>query len=304
MLEATILTIVTAATPLLLAAIGELVTERSGVLNLGVEGMMVMGAVAGFGAALTTGSPLVGILAAALAGMGLALLFAFLTQTLVTNQVATGLALTLFGLGLSGLLGERFVGQPGVRLEKLNLPGLTDLPHVGKILFGQDVLVYLSVALVLAVGHVLARTRTGLILRAVGDNHASAHALGYRVVAVRYGAILFGGACAGLGGGYLSLAYTPQWIENMTAGRGWIALALVVFATWKPGRVLLGAYLFGGVTIAQLHLQAQGVAVSSHILAMLPYVATILVLVLIARDATRIKLNAPAALGKPFEPGR
>jgi ABC-type uncharacterized transport system permease subunit len=304
MLEATILTIITAATPLLFAALGELVTERSGVLNLGVEGMMVMGAVAGFGAALTTGSPLLGILAAALAGMGLALVFAFLTQTLVTNQVASGLALTLFGLGLSGLIGERFVGQPGVRLEKLNTPGLTDLPVVGRIVFGQDLLVYLSVALVLVVTHVLFRTRTGLIIRAVGDNHGSAHALGYRVVAVRYGAILFGGACSGLGGGYLSLVYTPQWVENMTAGRGWIALALVVFASWLPFRAMVGAYLFATVTILGFAAQGMGLGIPAQFLSSLPYLVTILALVIISKNRLVMRANTPACLGQSFVPDR
>ncbi|MEJ1156934.1 ABC transporter permease [Prosthecomicrobium sp. N25] len=304
MLEATILTIITAATPLLFAAIGELVTERSGVLNLGVEGMMVMGAVAGFGTALTTGSPLLGILAAALAGMGLALVFAFLTQTLVTNQVASGLALTLFGIGVSGLVGERFVGQPGVRLEKLSIPGLTDLPVVGKILFGQDLLVYLSVALVLAVGHVLFRTRTGLVIRAVGDNHGSAHALGYRVTAVRTGAILFGGACSGLGGGYLSLAYTPQWVENMTAGRGWIALALVVFSSWLPLRAMVGAYLFATVTILGFAAQGFGLGVPAQFLSSLPYLVTIVALVIISKNRLVMRANTPACLGQSFVPDR
>jgi simple sugar transport system permease protein len=304
MLEATILTVMTAATPLLFAALGELVTERSGVLNLGVEGMMVMGAVAGFGAALTTGSPLVGILAAALAGMALSVLFAFLTQTLVTNQVATGLALTLLGLGLSGLAGERFVGQPGVKLEKLQVPGLTDIPFVGKILFGQDLLVYLSVALVFAVSHVLFRTRLGLVIRAVGDNHGSAHALGYRVVAVRYGAILFGGACSGLGGGYLSLVYTPQWVENMTAGRGWIALALVVFASWLPWRVMIGAYLFATVTILGFAAQGLGLGIPSQFLSSLPYIVTIVALVVISKNRLVMRANTPACLGQSFVPDR
>lgn len=304
MLEATILTIITAATPLLLAAIGELVTERSGVLNLGVEGMMVMGAVAGFGVALMTGSALLGVVAAALAGMALSLLFAVLTQTLVTNQVATGLALTLFGIGLSGLAGERFVGQPGVRLQKLEIPGLTDLPYVGKVLFGQDILVYFSVVLVLVVGHVLFRTRIGLVLRAVGDNHGSAHALGYRVIAVRYGAILFGGAASGLGGGYLSLAYTPQWVENMTAGRGWIALALVVFASWLPWRAMVGAYLFATVTILGFAAQGMGLGIPAQFLSSLPYLVTILALVIISKNRLVMRANTPACLGQSFVPDR
>lgn len=320
MLEATLLTIITAATPLLLAAVGELVAERSGVLNLGVEGMMILGAVAGFGTALTTGSPLLGVLMAALAGMALALLFAILTQSLVTNQVATGLALTLFGLGLAGLIGERFVGQPGVRLEKLNVPGLTDLPVVGRILFGQDLLVYLSIALVVGVSYVLFRTRLGLVIRAVGDNHGSAHALGYRVIAVRYGAILFGGACAGLAGAYLSLAYTPQWVENMTAGRGWIALALVVFASWIPWRAMAGAYLFGAVGVLGFVAQARGgidlpcltagsvgfcrVQMPAQFLSALPYIVTILALVIISKNRAVMRANTPACLGQSFVPDR
>jgi simple sugar transport system permease protein len=304
MLEAIILTVITAATPLLLAAIGELVVERSGVLNLGVEGMMVMGAVAGFALTNTTGNPFFGIVAAMLAGAGVSLIFAFVTQTLVANQVASGLALTLFGLGLSGLIGESFVGTPGIKLASLYIPGLTDLPLVGKILFGQDFLVYLSFALVAGVSWTLFRSRLGLILRAVGDNHSSAHALGYPVILVRYLAILFGGACAGLGGGYLSVAYTPLWVENMTAGRGWIALALVVFSSWLPWRVAVGAYLFGAVTILQLHAQPLGLGVPSQFLTMLPYLVTIIVLVAISLNRRVTRLNTPACLGKAFVPER
>jgi general nucleoside transport system permease protein len=293
-----------AGTPLVLAALGELITEKSGVLNLGVEGMMLVGAVAAIIATLGTGSYLFGALAGILAGVAMALVFGLLTLSLRANQVAAGLALTIFGLGLSAFLGLAYRDQPLEGLKPLAVPGLSDLPLIGPLLFGHDVFVYVSLVLFAAVAWFLARTRGGLVLKAVGEAPEAAHALGHNVLAVRYAATAFGGAMAGLAGAYLTLVYTPMWADQMTAGRGWIALALVVFATWKPGRVLLGAYLFGGVTIAQLHLQAQGVAVSSHILAMLPYVATILVLVLIARDATRIKLNAPAALGKPFEPGR
>lgn len=300
MLEAIILTVITAATPLLLAAIGELVAERSGVLNLGVEGMMVMGAVAGFAVTNTTGSPALGLGAGMIAGTLVSLLFGILTLTLVANQVASGLALTLFGLGLSGLLGESFVGVPGIKLPSLAVPGLTDLPFVGRIVFGQDVLVYLSFALAAAVHWMLFRSRAGLILRAVGDNHGSAHALGYPVILVRYLAVLFGGACAGLGGAYLSVAYTPLWVENMTAGRGWIALALVVFSSWLPWRVAIGAYLFGAVSILQLHAQPLGLGVPSQFLAMLPYAVTILVLVAISSNRRAIRLNTPACLGKAF----
>ncbi|MAI99878.1 MAG: ABC transporter permease [Nisaea sp.] len=303
-LEAVILTIITAATPLLLAAIGELVVERSGVLNLGVEGMMVVGAVCGFAAAYGSGSALLGILAASVAGVAMAFIFAFLTQTLVTNQVASGLALTLLGLGLSGLIGEAFTGLPGVKLTPFDIPFLTDIPFIGPILFGQDILVYLSILLIPAVAFVMARTRLGLIIRAVGDNHSSAHALGYPVVKVRYGCILFGGLCAGLAGGYLSLAYTPQWIENMTAGRGWIALALVVFSTWMAGRLLIGAYLFGTVWIMGLYIQGLGVGIPAQFLSSLPYVVTIAALVVISRNRSLTKINTPACIGQTFVPDR
>ena len=284
-LEAVLLTIITAATPLLLAAIGELVTERSGVLNLGVEGMMIIGAVSGFGAAYTFGTVVAGVAAAILMGVAVALVFAYLTQTLVTNQVATGLALTLFGLGLSGLIGENFTGLPlpdSAKLQNVHIPVLTDIPLLGPVVFGQDALVYASVALTVLVAWVLARTRVGLVIRATGGNHHSAHALGYRVIAVRYACIAFGGACAGLAGGYLSLVYTPQWIENMTAGRGWIALALVVFSTWAPRRVAIGAYLFGTVWIMGLYAQGVGIGIPPQLLSSLPYLATIAALVLIS----------------------
>ena len=299
-----ILTIIPAATPLLLAAVGELVVERSGVLNLGVEGMMAVGAVCGFGAALATGSPLLGILAAIAAGVLLSLLFGFLTLTLVSNQVATGLALTLLGLGLSGMIGEGYVGQPGVKLAKLHLPVLSDIPVLGPIVFGQDPLVYISLAVVASVSHVLFRTKTGLVVRAVGDSHQSAHALGYNVIGVRYLSVMFGGGCAGLAGGYLSLAYTPQWIENMTAGRGWIALALVVFASWLPWRLAIGAYLFGTITILGFSLQAVGVGIPSQLLSSLPYIVTIVALVVISGNRALTRANTPACLGQPFVPDR
>ena len=303
-LEAVLLTIITAATPLLLAAIGELVAERSGVLNLGVEGMMVMGAIGGFAAAYVSGSAALGVVAAVGAGIGMSLLFAFLTQTLVTNQVATGLALTLFGLGLSGLIGEAFTGLPGVKLQPLHIPGLSDVPLLGPVLFGQDTVVYASIALTVLVGWVLARTRIGLVIRATGGNHHSAHALGYNVVAVRYACIAFGGATAGLAGGYLSLVYTPQWIENMTAGRGWIALALVVFSTWAPRRVALGAYLFGTVWIMGLYVQGVGIAIPAQLLASLPYLITIAALVVFSGNRLLARVNTPACIGQPFVPDR
>jgi simple sugar transport system permease protein len=291
-----------AGTPLVFAALGELVTEKSGVLNLGIEGMMLIGAVAGFIATVLTGSPFAGVVFAMLAGILVSLLFGFLTLTLLTNQVATGLALTIFGIGLSAFVGLGYIGTPIQGLQPLAIPLLGEIPVLGPLLFRHDPLVYLSLLMLAAVAWFLARTRAGLVLRAVGESHEAAHAIGYPVIAIRYLAVMFGGAMSGLAGAYLSLVYTPQWTENMTAGRGWIALALVVFATWRPARVLLGAYLFGGITIMSLHIQAAGFAASSHLLATLPYLATILVLVLISRDATRIRLNAPAALGKPFHP--
>ena len=298
----TLLTVVTAATPLVYAAIGELVVERSGVLNLGVEGMMLVGAVAGFATTHASGNATLGVLAGFAAGVALALVFAFLTLTLQSSQVATGLALTIFGVGLSALAGQSLVGQALGGLPDLPLPWLSEIPFVGRLLFDHDALVYGSFALVAGVAWFLARTRAGLVLRAVGDSHDAAHALGYPVIRVRYLATLFGGGCAGLGGAYLSMAYTPMWAENMSAGRGWIALALVVFAVWQPGRLLLGAYLFGGIGVLQLHGQALGLAVPSQLMSMLPYLATILVLVLISRDAGRIRRNAPASIGKPFHP--
>lgn len=300
--SAILLSIIAAATPLLFAALGELVTEKSGVLNLGVEGMMLVGAVCAFAVATATGSTALAILAAAAGGVLTSLLFGVLTLTLLANQVATGLALTIFGIGLSALLGQGYVGTPLDPLSKLSIPGISEIPIIGPVLFGQDFLVYLSIVLTAAVAWFLYRTRGGLILRAIGESHESAHAIGYHVIGIRYLAVMFGGAMAGLGGAYLSLAYTPMWIENMTAGRGWIALALVVFATWRPWRVLLGAYIFGGVTILQLHIQGVGIDMPSQLLSMLPYLATILVLVLISSDRMRIRLNAPADIGKVFHP--
>ncbi|WP_404378757.1 ABC transporter permease [Caenispirillum salinarum] len=293
-----------AATPLIFAAIGELVTEKSGVLNLGVEGMMLMGAVSAFAVSISTGSTTLGLLAAMGAGVLMALLFGLLTLTLLANQVACGLALTIFGIGLSSFVGKDYVGKPLDALPSVDLGWLSDIPVLGPVLFSQDLMVYAAIAVVGAVAWFLYHTRAGLVLRAVGESHHAAHAIGYPVIRIRYMAVAFGGAMAGLGGAYLSLAYTPMWVENMTAGRGWIALALVVFATWRPFRVLLGAWLFGGVTIMQLHAQGAGIAVPSQLMSMLPYIATIVVLVLISRDATRIRMNAPASIGKVFHPER
>jgi simple sugar transport system permease protein len=291
-----IASLMVAATPILLAGIGELVVERAGVLNLGVEGMMITGAICGFAIAVNTGSPALGFVAAAGGGALLSLLFALLTQYALANQVASGLALTLFGLGLSSLLGQGYVGIKPPPSDRLDIPVLTDLPVVGRILFGHDLMVYFGIALVALVWAFLKYTRAGLILRAVGESHDAAHALGYKVKRIRVMAIMFGGACAGLGGAYISLVRVPQWTEGMTAGAGWIALALVVFASWKPWRVLIGAYLFGGVTVLQLNLQAAGLAIPVEYLSMSPYLITILVLVIMSADKSR----APASLGRIF----
>jgi len=288
--------LMSAATPILLAATGELVVERAGVLNLGVEGMMIIGAICGFAVAVETNSPVLGFLLAAVGGAVLSLLFAFLTQVTLANQVASGLALTLFGLGLSALLGQGYVGIKPPRLPDVNFGPLAEIPVIGPILFSHDPILYLGLLIVAGVWAVLKFTRVGLVLRAVGENHDAAHALGYKVVRIRTLAIMFGGACAGLGGAYISLIRVPQWTEGMTAGVGWIALALVVFASWKPWRVLLGAYLFGGITQLQLNLQGAGVAIPVEYLAMSPYVITIVVLVILSAD----KSAAPGSLGRTF----
>ena len=295
-----IASLIVAATPILLAATGELIVEKSGVLNLGVEGMMIMGAICGFIAAVNSGSPFVGFCIAAISGAILSLLFAILTQYLLANQVASGLALTLFGLGLAALLGHSYSGIKPPSSPKFEWFGMSDISIIGPIIFNHDLMVYFSVFLVLIVWIFLKFTRAGLILRAVGENHAAAHALGYKVIRIRVLAIMFGGACAGLGGAYLSLIRVPQWTEGMTAGAGWIALAIVVFASWKPWRLILGAYLFGGVTILQLNLQANGFAIPVSYLSMAPYLVTIVVLVIMSADRTRASVNAPASLGKIF----
>ncbi len=304
MIEAILLTVITAATPLVIASLGELVSERAGVLNLGVEGMLVMGAALAFAATQVTGSPYLGILAGIAGGAIFSLLFGFLTLTLVANQVATGLALTILGLGVSGQIGEPYVGVSGIKLPPVVIPLLSDIPFLGPLLFKQDLIFYLSIALVIGVNWFLFRSRTGLKVRAIGDNHGSAHALGIHVIRTRYLAVMFGGACAGLAGAQLSLVYTPQWVENMSAGRGWIALALVVFASWRPWRVLAGGYLFGAVSISQLHAQAFGVGIPSQFLSALPYVATIVVLIAISHNRRVTLINTPASLGKPFVPDR
>src|ERR1700754_1731227 len=304
LVEAVLLTIITASTPLLLAASGELIVERAGVLNLGVEGMMIVGAACGFAGAFASGSIVVGALCGILGGAALAAVFAALTLGLAANQVASGLALTILGVGLSGLIGAGYVGQKITGAPNLYIPYLTDIPLIGKLLFGENAFVYFSIALIVGIWFFLYRTRAGLILRSVGDNHASAHALGYPVLKIRLLAVLFGGGCAGLGGAYLPLAYTPFWISGMTSGRGWIALALVVFASWLPFRLMIGAYLFGGITILQLHAQAFGLGIPSQLMSALPYLATIVVLVAISWWRGRAGSPAPASLGLAFVPDR
>ncbi|WP_339109065.1 ABC transporter permease [Thioclava sp. GXIMD4216] len=296
--------LMTASTPVLLAATGELVVERSGVLNLGVEGMMIMGAIGGFAAAVATGSPVAGFAAAALSGVVMALLFGLLTQIFLSNQVATGLALTLFGLGLSALLGKSFEGVRPPATGKIDFGPLSDLPVLGRILFSHDWVVYLSLALCAATWAFLKFTRAGLILKAVGENHDAAHALGYRVIAMRFAALAFGGALAGIGGAYLSLVRVPQWTEGMTAGAGWIALAIVVFASWRPERALIGSYLFGGITALQLQLQAAGYSIPVHLLSMAPYLVTIVALVLLSMTHRHGAQAGPGSLGKSFHASR
>jgi simple sugar transport system permease protein len=293
-----------ASVPIMLAAIGELVVEKAGVLNLGVEGMMIMGAICGFATAVETGSPFLGFLGGALGAAALSFVFAFLTQVLQANQVATGLALTLFGLGLSSLIGQGYVGIKPPITGSVPFGPLSDIPVLGRILFDHDPMVYLSIAIVAAVWAVLKFSRMGLVLRAVGENHDAAHALGYKVTRIRILAILFGGAMAGLGGAYISLVRVPQWTDGITAGAGWIALAIVVFASWKPWRVLIGAYLFGGISVLQLNLQAAGARIPVEYLSMSPYLITILVLVIMSSGRGRASLNAPAALGQNFHASR
>lgn len=299
LLIAVIVAVVTSATPILLAALGELVAEKSGVLNLGVEGMMLIGAVTGFAVSVTVGSPALGALAALFAGAAASLIFAFLTLTLTANQVATGLALTIFGTGVSALGGAGFVGITTPTLGSV-FPAALAADPVWRVVFGYSPIVYLSLALVAGVWWFLNRTRAGLVLRAVGENDASAHSIGYPVLRVRYLAVLFGGALAGLAGSYYSLVLTPMWAERLTSGRGWIAVALVVFASWRPGRLLIGAYLFGAVITLELQAKAAGwSSLAPEFLTSLPYLATILVLALIS-GRSRTRGAAPASLGRPF----
>jgi len=292
-----------AGTVLAIAGIGLLINERAGVLNLGAEGMMLVAAIAGFATAVTSGSDLLAFGAGMAAGALMAAVFGVLVIWLNTNQYASGLALSLFGVGFSAFVGQRFTQEKlGPRL-KFEIPGLADIPLLGPALFKQHPLVYLAIVLVLLLTWFLYRSRAGLVLRAVGESPESAHALGYPVRRIRLLAVMTGGALCGLAGAYVSVIYTPLWVEGMIAGKGWIALALTTFATWRPARVLAGAYLFGGVTMLQFHLQGEGVQIPSQWLSMLPYLATIAVLVLISRNPTWIRINMPASLGKPFFPG-
>ena len=293
---------INAGTPLMLASLGLLINEKSGVVNLGAEGMMLVAAITGFAVTVHTQNVALGFLAGAAAGVVLAGFFAWMTIWLGTNQYATGLALSLFGGGASTYIGIDYVGN-SLQNGKHALPLLSDIPFFGVALFRQHAMVYVSVLLCGAIAWFLYRTRPGLVLRAIGESPSSAHSLGYDVRRIRLAAVLFGGACCGLAGAFLSLVYTPLWVEGMTAGRGWIALALTTFATWRPARVLGGAYLFGGVTILTFYVQGLGVPVASQLLSMLPYLATIVVLVLISSNANYIKLNMPASLGKNFHPG-
>lgn len=299
-----IATLMASAVPILLAALGETVVERAGVLNLGVEGMMVVGALGGFVVAVATQSPLLGFLGGAVAGALLSLVFAALTQGFLANQVATGLALTLFGLGLSSLGGQGYNGIKPPPTGQLLPDALADLPVVGQILFGHDWVVYVSILMTAAVFAVLRFSRIGLIIRAVGESHDAAHALGYKVNRIRLACIAFGGAMAGMGGAYLSLVRVPQWVDGITAGAGWIALAIVVFASWKPWRVLVGAYLFGGISVLQLNLQVAGSAIPVEYLSMAPYLITILVLVIMSSGRGKAALAAPACLGQNFHASR
>jgi general nucleoside transport system permease protein len=292
-----------AGTVLAIAGLGLLINERAGIVNLGAEGMMLVAAIAGFATAVTTGSDWLAFGAGAAAGALMAAAFGVLVIWLNTNQYASGLALSLFGAGFSAFVGIRFTQERLPERMRFEIPGLADIPFVGPALFKQHPMVYLAIALTFALAWFLYRSRAGLVLRAVGESPESAHALGYPVRRIRLLAVMAGGALCGVAGAYLSVVYTPLWVEGMTAGKGWIALALTTFATWRPARVLLGAYLFGGVTMLQFHLQGEGVQIASQLLTALPYLATIVVLVLISRNPTWIRVNMPASLGKPFFPG-
>lgn len=303
-IESILFATIIAGTPLIIVALGQLIAEKSGVLNLGAEGMMAMGAVAGFAVTFHTGNPWLGVLAGMAAGALMSLLFAFVVLTLMGNQVATGLALSIFGGGLSAFVGKPYESEVLETVPTFRIPLLADIPVIGPSLFNQQPLVYLAWALFGGIVWFLYKSRSGLLLRAVGESPSSAHSIGYPVIRIRYMATLFGGAMAGIGGSFLSVFYTPLWVEGMVAGRGWIAIALVVFATWRPFRVLVGAYLFGGVMVAQFFVQGSGLDINipSQFLSSLPYLATIIVLVIISRDQNTVRLNAPVSLGQSYRP--
>ncbi len=292
-----------AGTILAIAGLGLLINERAGIVNLGAEGMMLVAAIAGFATAVHTGSQGLAFAAGAGAGALMAAAFGLLVIWLNTNQVATGLALSLFGGGFAAFVGTGYVQEKLATQPQYAIPLLADIPFLGPAVFRQHPMVYLAVVLTAGLAWFLYRSRAGLVLRSIGESAESAHALGYPVRRIRLAAVVAGGALCGVAGAYLSVVYTPLWVEGMVAGKGWIALALTTFATWRPARLLLGAYLFGGVTMLQFHLQGQGVEIASQFLTMLPYVATIVVLVLISRNAAFIRINMPASLGKPFSPG-
>ncbi len=291
-----------AGTVLAIAALGLLINEKAGVVNLGAEGLMLCAAIAGFATVVHTGNVWLGFLAGMAAGAFMAALFGGLVIWLGTNQYATGLALTLFGTGFSAFAGIKYVQEKLPEQTQYSIPFLGDIPLVGQALFRHHPMVYITIALMFGLIWFLYRTRAGLVLRSVGESPESAHALGYPVRRIRLWAVMAGGALCGLAGAYLATIYTPLWVEGMVSGKGWIALALTTFATWRPARVLLGAYLFGGFTLLQLHLQGAGVEVPSQFLSMMPYIATIVVLVLISRNSAFIRVNMPASLGKPFTP--
>ncbi|MDH3745800.1 MAG: ABC transporter permease [Acidobacteriota bacterium] len=291
---------VRSGTPILFVCIGEIYAERSGILNVGLEGLMLVGAIAGFTAGYTAGNPLVGIFAAAIAGALFSLIHAYVTITLRADQIVSGLTLTILGTGISGFFGKPMIGQVGVGFDQFAIPVLSKIPILGQVLFQQDAMVYLSFVFVPIAWWVMYKTHLGLAIRSVGENPSAADSLGVSVVRIRYGCVLFGGAMAGLGGAYLSLAYTTMWIEQMSGGRGWITLALVIFAAWNPGRAMLGAYLFGGADALQLRIQAVGIGIPTYFLMMLPYVLTIVILVLASRASLRRRIGAPAALGIPY----
>ena len=304
LIESILFATIVAGTPLIIVSLGQLIAEKSGVLNLGAEGMMAMGAIAGFAVTFHTGNPWLGVLAGMVAGALMSLLFAIVVLTLMGNQVASGLALSIFGVGLSAFVGKPYESEILETVGTLPIPLLAELPIIGGPIFNQQPLVYLSWAILAGVAWFLYKSRPGLLLRAVGESPSSAHSIGYPVIRIRYMATLFGGAMAGIGGSFLSVFYTPLWVEGMVAGRGWIAIALVVFATWRPFRVMVGAYLFGGVMVAQLFVQGSGLEINipSQFLSSLPYLATIIVLVIISRDQNTVRLNAPVSLGQPYRP--